>query len=56
MKLKTLDPRLIHLAKSDIASECGFDREADAPPDVVFYELLEFPIDGGTGFERNALV
>ena len=56
VKLEALYPRLIHLAKSDIAAKRGFDREADTPLDVVDYELLEFPVDGGARFERNALV
>jgi hypothetical protein len=47
---------VVHLVKRNVTAKNGFDREADAPPDMVFYELLEFPVDGRTGFKRNALV
>jgi hypothetical protein len=42
--------------KCNVTAKSGFDREADAQPDMVFYELLEFPVDGRAGFKRNTLV
>jgi hypothetical protein len=55
-KVKAKPARPVHLAKRNVTAKSGFDREADAPPDMVFYEPLEFPVDNRAGFKRNAPV
>jgi hypothetical protein len=56
VNLKPLDARPVHLVERNITAKSSFDREADGRRDMVFYELLEFPVDRRTDFKRNALV